>query len=193
MRTSSSHSADRHRPVRSGVALAVMLVVAACSTSPGATPGNPGASNVSGATAGTAASAAAQPTQATAAAGGAPTVNCKTLSGAAIATILGMELKAADPFGDISCRWTFADKTGKSRNVVVSWSNNDTTLAGTKKASPGGEDVSIGDRGYWADARSILYVARGAHAYSVALGSFAASDPRKDIALQVAALLLAAL
>jgi hypothetical protein len=51
--------------------------------------------------------------------------------------------------------------------------------------------VSIGDRGYWTDDLSVLYVAKGAHVYAVQLILFDRTDPRKDMAIEIARLLLA--
>lgn len=176
--------------VRRSTAVVVLLfamVLVACSSAPG-----PGTSN---APAGSAPVGSQPPAATVGAGGGAPTVNCQTISGADIATIIGLNLAEANPFGDIACTWTFTDKAsgtgaGSSQSVYVRWSNDDITLDGVKSLYPGGEAVSIGDRGYWADGTSTLYVAKGAHVYAIDLSGLDTTDPHKDLAIQIAQLLL---
>jgi hypothetical protein len=169
------------RPV-AGLALAI--VIAACGSAPG--PGT------SGAPAGSVGAASRPPAASVGAGGATPVVNCQTISGEAIGTILGMDLAEANPFGDLSCTWTFKDKASgvNAGSIQVRWSNDDVSLGGTKNAFPGGEDVSIGDRGYWAAGPDILYVAKGAHAYAIDVSGLDESARGKEIATQVAELLL---
>lgn len=175
----------------------LLAILAACSSGPAALPTGVGVTP-SGATATTAASATGAPT-ASGPAASTPAdgaiVNCQTISGDDIATIIGKDLAGASPFGDIQCTWTFTGGAGaeSDRTVVVRWANDDTTLAAAKSAYPGGEDLSLGDRGYWADSVNILYVAKGTHAYAIDLPDFDADEPRKDFAIAIAQLLLAAL
>ena len=183
MISSQSFTGQLGRPAQ-GAVLVFAMIFAACSSAPAAgTPDAPAGSLPVG----------SQPLATLAGPGGdAPLVNCQTIAGADIAMILGMDLAGAQPFGDLACRWTFTDKaSGPGRTVNVRWANDDTALQGAKNLYPGGEDVSLGDRGYWADSANILHVAKGAHAYAIDLSGFDATDPRKDIAIQVAQLLLA--
>ncbi len=55
-----------------------------------------------------------------------------------------------------------------------------------KDRLPGGHDVSIGDRGYWVESDSSLYVVKGTHAYGISLSGFDPTDPRQDMAIEIA-------
>ena len=122
---------------------------------------------------------------------------CPLISGTDVATIVGMDLAETKPEGNW-CTWTFTERRsgaipGIGGTVIVRYENDDTTLTLSKGAFPGGEDVSIGDRAYWADDVSVLYVVKGGHVYAVQLILFDKAEPRKDMALAVAQLLLARL
>jgi len=92
------------------------------------------------------------------------------------------------------CTWSFTDKDsqipGLGGTVTARVEGNDTGLKGPKLAFPGGEDVAIGDRGYWSDNLSVLYFVKGSNVYAVQLVLFNKADPRKDIAVKVAQLAL---
>lgn len=181
---------------RSVAGLALAMVVAACSSAPGAATPNasPGTTTPPGATA----PAASTPPAASVGTGGAVlTEMCPLISGTDVATIVGMDLAETKPEGNW-CTWTFTERRsgaipGIGGTVIVRYENDDTTLTLSKGAFPGGEDVSIGDRAYWADDVSVLYVVKGGHVYAVQLILFDKAEPRKDMALAVAQLLLARL
>ena len=122
-------------------------------------------------------------------------MNCQTISADDLVTVVGRDFVEATPFGDIACTWIFADmpsgaSAGPEARVYVRWANDDTTLESTKSANPGGEDVSIGDRGYWADGASTLYFAKGVNVYAIDLSGLDTTDPLKDIAIKIAELLV---
>jgi len=123
---------------------------------------------------------------------------CPLISGEDIAMIVDKDLHETQPSADGSCTWTFTDKrpgalAGIGGSVSVRYENDDITLEGQKALFPDGEDVSIGgDRGYLPDELVVLYVVKGAHVYAVQLSGFREpTDPRKDILIETARLLLA--
>ena len=79
---------------------------------------------------------------------------------------------------------------GSGRGPYVRWSGRGGTLDGVKNLYPGGEDVSIGDRGYWADGQSTLYFAKGDYEYAIDVSGLDTTDPLKDIAIKIAELLV---
>ncbi len=167
--------------------LAFAILTAACAGAPGAqTPGAPAGSGPAGV-----------PTQAPPAdgGGGVPVLNCQTLSGTDLAAIVGKDVAEANPLGDLSCDYVFEGSASVASGspdvrVYVRFLNDDATLGSWKEAYSG-EDVSIGDRGYWAEGDSTLFVAKGAHAYGISLRGFDPTDPRKEMAIEIARLLLA--
>ena len=123
---------------------------------------------------------------------------CPLISGEDIAMIADKYLDETQPDADGSCTWTFTDKrpgaiAGIAGSVSVRYENDDITLEGPKALFRDGEDVSIGgDRGYLPDELVVLYVVKGAHVYAVQLSGFREpTDPRKDILIETARLLLA--
>lgn len=181
-----SRSFGRASTSRLAFSVLAFTIVAACSSAPPA--GSPGAPAGSG---------RAVPSQPTApnSDGGVPVVNCQTIAEADLVTIVDRDFVEATPFGEIACTWVFADMAsastaGPDARVYVRWANDDTTLAGVKGLYPAGEDVNIGDRGYWVEQDSSLYVAKGAHAYGISLSGFDPTDPRQDMAIEIARLLL---
>lgn len=208
MSSISMHLATK--PPRSpvaGVALAFVMIVAACGATPGAgssgaparsaAGGNP---SVVGSTpvGGTHQAGGGQPAASSVGgAAGVPTDMCAVVSGQDVAVIVGKDLAETKPEGDW-CTWDFTDKKagsikGIGGSVIVRYEDDDTTLGITKTAFPNGEDVSIGDGGYWTDGLSVLSVAKGGHVYDVQLILFDKADPRKEMAMKIAQLLLAKL
>jgi len=158
---------------RFACSLLVFTIVAACGGSvPGAgTSGTPAGSS----------SGPNQPLATSVGAVGALAEMCSLISGEDIAMIVDKDLDATQPGADGWCTWTFTDRrpgaiAGIGGSVIVRYEDDDVTLGIQKGAFPGGEDVSIGDRGYWTDDLSVLYVAKGAHVYAVQLILFDRTD-----------------
>ncbi len=123
-------------------------------------------------------------------------VNCQTIPGPDLVTIIGKEVVEANPFGDLACTWIFAGSASVASgspdvSLYVRISGQDPTLGSLKNLFPGGQDVSIGDRGYWVESDSSLYVAKGTYAYGISLRGFDPADSRQDMAIEIARLLLA--
>ena len=176
-------------------ALACVTIIAACGGAPGAGTPNAPANSALGASQPPAVSQA--PTLSLGG-GAAPTEMCPLISGEDVATIVGKDLAETTPGANAWCTWTFTDRTpgafpGIGGTVIVRYDSDDTQIEHPKNAFPGGEDVTIADRGYWTDDFATLYFVKGAHLYAVQLVQFDAVEPRKDMAIQVAQLLLAKL
>ncbi len=180
-----------------GVALALAMVVAACNSAPGA--GAPGGAPAGSAAGGSQPGGGTQPPATSVGAGGTvPAEMCPLVSGEDIAAIVDKDLAETRPGADAWCTWTFTERRpgalpGIDGTVIVRYEGDGITLDTAKSASPGGEDVSIGDRGYWTDDFSVLYVVKGAHVYAIQLILFDEAEPRLDMATQIAQLLLAKL
>ncbi len=170
--------------------LLAFTIVAACSSAPGA-PGTPGTPAGSG-------PAVASTPATSVGAVGALAEMCSLISGEDIATIIDKDLAKTEPGPDGLCSWTFTDSTpgafaGKEWFVNVSQESDPIPVAMRQGqfALPNGEDVSIGDGGYWAPGLGVLYVQNGADVYDVQLILFTQADPRKDLATEIAQLVLA--
>ena len=123
-------------------------------------------------------------------------LNCQTIAEADLDTIIGKDVAETNPFGDLACTWIFAGSpsvaSGDPNVSLYVWIlGTDQALASVKDRLPGGQDVSIGDRGYWVESDSSLYVVKGAHSYGISLSGFDPADPRQDMAIEIARLLLA--
>ena len=121
---------------------------------------------------------------------------CSLISGEDIATIIDKDLAKTEPGPDGLCTWTFTDSTpgafaGKEWVVNVSQESDPLPVANWQGAYADGEDVSIGDGGYWAPGLGVLFVQKGAAVYDVQLVLFTQEDPRKDLATEIAQLVLA--
>lgn len=159
-------------------------IVAACSSAPPA--GTPaGSGSAVGSTPATSFGAV-----------GAPAEMCSLISGEDIATIIDKDLAKTEPGPDGLCTWTFTDSTpgafaGREWVVNVSQESDPLPVANWQGQYADGEDVSIGDGGYWAPGLGVLFVQNGAAVYDVQLVLFTQEDPRKDLAAEIAQLVLA--
>lgn len=165
--------------------LLAFTIVAACGSAPGA-PGTP---------AGSGSTVTSAPT-APAGAVGTLAEMCSLISGEDIATIIDKDLAKTEPGPDGLCTWTFIDTTpgafaGREWVVNVSQESDPLPVESWRGAYADGEDVSVGDGGYWAPGLGVLFVQKGAAVYDVQLVLFTDEDPRKDLATEVAQLVLA--
>ncbi len=173
---------------RFAFSLLVFTIVAACGGSaPGAgTSGTPAGSS----------SGPNQPPATSVGAVGALAEMCSLVSGEDIATIIDKDLAETEPGPDGLCTWTFTDSSpgafaGKEWVVNVSQESDPLPVANWQGQYADGEAVSIGDGGYWAPGLGVLFVQKGAAVYDVQLVLFTQEDPRKDLATEIAQLVLA--